>query len=103
MGRGLAFAMENKNGFKDVQQLFRRPMIQILQHAVVGENLHLVVGKNDREKFPARARAMPRLEDSGGSCAAMMPVGDVKGVDLGKLRFDELDIVPVGNRPGGMS
>ena len=73
--------------------------VQIFQHAVVGQNLHLVVRKNHGEKLSAVARALARLENPRRRRAAMMPVGDVEKRNLRELRFDELDFVRAGNRP----
>jgi hypothetical protein len=41
------------------QKLFRRETLQILQHAVVGQDLHLVVREDHRQEVRAVARATP--------------------------------------------
>ena len=61
-GRRRAMTVNGKNGVENFQQLLRRLAVQILQHAVVGQNLHLVVRKNHGEKLSALARALARSE-----------------------------------------
>ena len=79
-----------------------RHSVQVFQHAVVGQNLHLVVGKNHGEKPAGAACPVARLINSSGRRAAMMPVGDVEDGDSGELQFDAVDGSCVGDGPGGM-
>ena len=75
--------------FQLQRQLVRREAVQIFQHAVVGQNLHLVVRKNHGEKLSAVARAVARLKNARRRRAAMMAVGDVEKRNLRELRFDK--------------
>ena len=47
--------LDDEHGFEFPEQRFRRKAVQILEHAVVGEDLHLVVREQDRQKV----RALP--------------------------------------------
>src|SRR5215210_2280018 len=57
-----------------LQQLFRRESVQILQHTIVGKNLHLIVRKNNGQKPACVWVPTARLKDTRGGRAAMMTV-----------------------------
>ena len=97
--RRLAEADGFKNFFQFRNQFAGREAVQIFQHTVVGQNLHLVVRKNYGEKLAAVTRAVARFENATGRRAAMMSVRDVKRRNLRELRFNKGDFVCAGNCP----
>src|SRR5439155_7262342 len=64
-----------------------RQPVQVFQHAVVGQNLHLVMRKNYGEKSGTIAYRVARLINPRGRRAAMMAVGDVEERDAGERLF----------------
>ena len=83
-----------------LQQLLVRQTVEVFQHAVVGQNLHLVVRKDHGEK-PACVRiAALRLIHARRRRAAMMPVRDVERRHRREFPLDRLDTVRVANDPG---
>ena len=101
-GRRRTLTVNGKNRAENFQQLLRRPSVQILQHPVVGQNLHLIVRKNHGEEPAAFTRALAILINARRRRAAMMAVGDVQVGNPRKLRFDEFEFVRLPNRPGHM-
>jgi hypothetical protein len=100
VGAAVPSGIDGENRAENFQQLFRRPAVQILQHAVVRQNLHLVVRKNHGQKLSALPGALAGFKDARRRRAAMMAVGNVQVGNPRKLRFDEFDLVRVLNRPG---
>src|SRR5438552_8171934 len=81
----------------------RRHPVQVFQHAVVGQNLHLLVRKNHGKKPAAAPCPVARLINSRSRRATMMAVGDIEDWDAGELLFDAVDGSCVGDAPGGMA
>ncbi len=92
-----------ENFLQFFEQFGGRQAVQIFQHAVVGQNLHLIVRKNYREKLAALAPALARLKNPRRRRAAMMSVRDVEKRNLRELRFDEFDFIRIGNVPRRMA
>ena len=44
--QSLAIAFQDKNTIQFFKQLVRRESVQVLQHAVIRQDLHLVMGKD---------------------------------------------------------
>src|SRR6266545_1138705 len=76
-------SLDDKYTIERLEQPRRRHPVQVFQHAVVRENLHLVVWKYHGEEPAAVARALAGLKNSRGRGAAMMAVGDVEARDAG--------------------
>src|SRR5262245_8169558 len=100
---GAAAGLEDENAIELLQELFWRVAIQILQHAVVGQDLHLVLRKYDAQKIAALPGTIARLINSSGGGAAMVSVGDVERWHLTKFPLDHVYISRFRNDPGGMA
>ncbi len=86
-GRRRTMTVNGKNRPENLQHLLRRPAVQILQHAVVGQDLHLIVRKNHREEPAAFTRTLARLIDPRCRRTAMMAVGDVQILESAQIAF----------------
>jgi hypothetical protein len=95
--------LDDENGVEFLEQLSGSKSVEILQHAVVGENLHLVVRENDAQKIAAVTSAFAALIDATGGGAAVVSISDVKKWDGGEFVFDELDGGGIVDNPGGVA
>src|SRR5713101_9841895 len=69
-----------------LQQLLRAQAMEILDHAVVAQNLHLIMGKHHHQEEVAFSRRLPSLlrllSYPGGGSRSMMPVGNIERWNL---------------------
>ena len=73
--------------------------VEILEHAVVGQDVHLVVREDHGEETRAAARAAAALVDAAGRRTAVMAVGDVERGHFRELADEEIDVRCFRNRP----
>src|SRR4051794_407922 len=73
--------------------------MQVFEHAVVRENLHLIVRKDHRQKTGTLPGSFSCLKNARGSGAAMMTIGDVERGNFCECIFDEGDVVCIRNNP----
>ena len=77
--------------------------IQVFQHAIVGQDLQLVVRKNDAQKKRAVAGAFARLENPRRRRAAMMAVGNIETGNRRKGAANRFDCRRFAHSPGRMA
>ncbi len=94
-----AGSFDDEHPVQFLDELLCREPVQVLQHAVVRQDLHLLVREDDAEELAALPRAVARLENARRRRAAMMSIGDVKSGDACEFVLDEFDLRRVADDP----
>ena len=95
----LSLVLNNEHGVELFQQFIHMTASNILQHAIIRQNLHLVVRKNYRQKNRAVTSPFAALIDSRRRRAPMMPIRNVKLFEPLKRAFDKGDVAGMRQHP----
>lgn len=101
-GFWLAWLFYNEHGIEPFEQFGWFQAVQIFEHAIVRQDLHLLVRKDHGEKPTALPGAFASFEYASCGSAAVVAIGDVERRDVAEGIFDECYIAGIGQDPGGM-
>src|SRR5437899_1955183 len=96
---GLSVALNYEYSVEFFQQLLGSRAVQILQNAIIRQNLRLIMGKDHTEKKPALPGAIAIFANARRRRAAMVAIGDVKRRNPGELVFNYRHPAAIRNGP----
>src|SRR5436190_4735293 len=94
-----ALALHNKYTVQFFEQGCWSMAVQVLQNPVIGQDLHLIVGKDHGKEGAAFALSLPRLKCASCRSAAVMPIRNIKKRNVRELLHNFMNCFLGFNHP----